>query len=78
MDDVSFIFQGESTKSFVYMKALGVTVNCVVTYCYVDFVVMTTEVELYSYLYAKDCFFGSFQGVCKAHVWYISCFGQQR
>ena len=34
--------------------SLGIKVICLVTYCYVDFVVMATEVELYSYSYGKD------------------------
>ena len=39
--------------------SLGMTVTCVVPYCYVNVVVMATEVELYFYLYGKDLFYHS-------------------
>ena len=35
---------------------LGIAVICVVLYCYVNFVVIATEVELCLYLYGKDFF----------------------
>ena len=65
--------------------SLGITVICVVTYCYVDFVVMATEVELYTYSYGKIGFYrgnkqthllGCHFKVYKAHVWCISFFDQ--